>query len=72
MNRKERTQLPLGLYRIEWRNSAGVSLAAVGMTHDGDRWLAPCNWVRPVDDNDPQTLSYAWRDVQTISLIQAA
>lgn len=72
MNRKEREKLSLGLYRIEWRDDTRTSLAAVGMTDDGDRWLAPCNWQRPVDDNDPQQLSSAWRDVKAVTLIKAA
>ena len=37
---------PPGLYRIYW-NTGGFSLAAVGMTSDGGRWIAPTNWISP-------------------------
>lgn len=35
-----------GLYRVFWK-SGGSSLAAVGVTNDGGRWLAPINWIKP-------------------------
>jgi len=38
--------LALGLHRVFWK-SGGCSLCAVGMQHDGKRWLAPCNWLAP-------------------------
>ncbi|MHA2279531.1 MAG: hypothetical protein ACXAC5_01380 [Promethearchaeota archaeon] len=38
-----------GLYRVFWR-SGGSSLASVGITADGGRWLAPINWVAPTVD----------------------
>jgi hypothetical protein len=37
---------PLGLYRVHWK-SGGSSLAAIGMMENGDRWIAPTNWIRP-------------------------
>lgn len=40
------TAAPLGLYRIHWK-SGGSSLAAIGMMENGDRWIAPTNWLRP-------------------------
>jgi len=72
MNAKERKQLPSGLYRIQWRDGETTSLAAVGVTADGERWLAPCNWIAPVDDEDSMLLSLAWRDVKAVTLIEAA
>ena len=41
--------LKSGIYRIYW-TSGGESLAAIGVTTDGGRWLAPINWVAPSDD----------------------
>lgn len=35
-----------GLFRVYWK-SGGTSLAAVGITADGGRWLAPINWTAP-------------------------
>lgn len=40
-----------GLYRIWW-DEGGSSLAAVGVTSDGKRWLAPINWVAPQSPAD--------------------
>lgn len=41
-------KLTPGLYVVAW-NHGGESLAAVGMTVNGGRWLAPVNWVQPSD-----------------------
>lgn len=46
MNRIEVKKLKLGLYKIYWKNG-DTSLAAVGMTESGSKWLAPTNWVFP-------------------------
>jgi hypothetical protein len=46
MKERKVKQLPLGLYRIYWKDG-GSSTAAVGMMEDGSRWLAPTNWVYP-------------------------
>jgi hypothetical protein len=35
-----------GVYRVHWA-SGGDSLATVGVTRDGKRWLAPINWIEP-------------------------
>ena len=40
-----------GLYRIHWK-SGGDSLAAIGVTRDGGRWLAPVNWVSPATSDN--------------------
>ncbi len=47
MNAKQVETLRNGLYNIYWK-SGGVSLAAVGTSSDGTRWIAPTNWVAPV------------------------
>lgn len=36
--------LPHGVYKIYWK-SGGSSLASIGSSRNGDRWIAPCNWV---------------------------
>jgi hypothetical protein len=41
--------LPLGLYRIHWKDE-GTALAAIGMKSDGRRWIAATNWVSPCED----------------------
>lgn len=57
MTRAEARQMPPGLYRIWWK-SGDASYAAVGMLPNGDRWLAPTNWVRPTERQD------VWRSVK--------
>lgn len=49
MKKEDVKKLPNGLYRVFWK-SGGGSEAAVGMTSDGSRWLAPTNWTAPTLD----------------------
>lgn len=46
MKKKEFEKLNLGVYRVYWK-SGGSSLATIGMTFNGDRWIAPSNWTFP-------------------------
>src|SRR5262245_64380205 len=46
MTHAESLLLDPGIYRLYW-HSGGSSLAAVGMTIEGWRWMAPINWVMP-------------------------
>lgn len=57
MKKEDVAQLPVGLYVIHWKEG-GISLAAVGMGQDGDRWLAPTNWQAPAQGQK------AWRMVE--------
>ena len=41
--------LKLGAYFLHWK-SGGLSLAAVGADEFGERWMAPCNWVSPTNN----------------------
>lgn len=43
---------PLGVYEIFW-SSGGSSVASIGMTYSGKRWIAPTNWTNGSDDADP-------------------
>lgn len=67
MLKKEVLQLPLGLYRVFWneKNGGGSSVAAVGMTESGNRWLAPANWFAPITKNTYK----AWHKVERVELI---
>lgn len=40
----------MGLYKIHWK-SGGSSLASIGITHDGGRWIAPTNWISTAEIN---------------------
>jgi hypothetical protein len=44
MKKSDVQKLPHGLYRLYWK-SGGTSLAAVGSMPNGDRWMAPVNWI---------------------------
>lgn len=49
MKKADVSNLEPGLYLLRWK-SGGASLAAVGVTSDGGRWMAPTNWVSPTED----------------------
>ena len=66
MTRKDFNQLPYGLYRVWWKSEAGASLAAVGVTINGERWLACCNWTQPADIPIPSTLLRAIKTVTRV------
>ena len=59
-------KLKLGLYRIFWNKGEGEGsvLAAVGMKADGDRWMAPVNWIAPSMAQDE------WDSVSKVELIE--
>lgn len=51
MTEKEVKKLPLGCYIVHWK-SGGFSLAAMGQMENGQRWLAPTNWLFPAGPDD--------------------
>lgn len=67
MNRGEAQTLGHGLYRVYWY-SGGVTLAAVGSNAQGQRWLAPTNWVRL--DHDTQFNTEAWGLIERVELVE--
>lgn len=46
---------PIALYEVFWK-SGGSSVAAIGFTYDGTRWLAPTNWTTGEDSVNPTCL----------------
>ena len=70
-------KLHLGLYRIHWKkiHGGGTSIAAVGQTYSGRRWMAPCNWVIK-DENVHAAAGTSdqddWDKVLKVELIEAA
>lgn len=72
MTKKEFFKLPIGLYVIYWQQGEGPSIASIGVTTNGGRWIAPDNWVLPAtsDDirNDGSKLSW-WLDISKTILI---
>jgi hypothetical protein len=61
MKEEEVKQLVNGIYRIYWK-SGGSSLASVGVTFNGGRWLAPINWVSPTEKQE------VWESVKKVTL----
>ncbi len=61
MKREKVQKLHHGLYKVWWK-SGGSSLAAVGSTITGKRWIAPTNWVSGSDDD--------WDEVKKVKLIK--
>jgi hypothetical protein len=62
VRRKDVRALPHGIYRVYWRHGGGTSIAAVGSTQTGDKWLAPLNWLSPAG---PQ----AWLEVERVEIV---
>lgn len=65
MTKKRSLRIRPGLYTVYWKDG-GSSLAAIGMLPNGDRWLAPINWVRPTEDQN------TWRNVKAVATISPA
>lgn len=58
-----------GVYRVFWK-SGGSSLASIGMTEDGERWIAPINWVVPAVKTAGSPKQSAWGDVDRLQAIE--
>jgi hypothetical protein len=71
MTKQEYNSLPLGLYRIFWKQSCGggMSLAAIGMTENGSRWIAPTNWVAPA--SSPTSIYKTRRSILRVEMVVA-
>lgn len=67
MKQEEVNKIAPGLYRVAWK-SGGSSLAAVGITANGTRWLAPTNWITVV--TDPARVYRAWGDVESVRRVK--
>ena len=61
MEKSEVQKLRLGLYKIHWKDG-GFSLASVGMTYDGTRWMAPSNWTTGSTE-EPFKATTDWKSV---------
>lgn len=65
MTQENAKKLPNGVYRVYWKTKygKGISVAAIGETHSGSKWLAPANWLAP--GNLPE-----WDQIDHIELIE--
>jgi hypothetical protein len=57
--------LKRGLYRVFWKQG-GESLAAVGVTFSGEKWIAPCNWAIELTCRGQST----WDMIERVELIE--
>jgi hypothetical protein len=71
MTRDEVQATKRGLYRVFWKVEVGggSSLASVGSTPSGTRWLAPCNWVGFESTTDQAHLDETWDHVERLEMI---
>lgn len=71
MKNKKFNKLKLGLYRVYWK-SGGTSVAAIGQTSDGTKWVAPTNWTGLPDGaglcTGPAVINYA-SEIKKVELI---
>ena len=69
MKISEVRKLKHGLYLVHWKPShgGGTSLAAVGSYGNGDRWLAPTNWIAI---GGHEHAARNWRAVEKMQLLQ--
>lgn len=67
MKLKDVQQLKHGLYKIYWKKKegGGYSLASVGSMQNGDRWMAPCNWVSGSTED-----MKIWKIVKSVEVIE--
>lgn len=63
MKREKVQRLEHGLYKIRWKDG-GYSLAAVGSLSNGQRWMAPTNWIC-IGEN------VSWKMVKKVKLIKS-
>jgi hypothetical protein len=64
MKKADVKKLVPGLYVVLWKKK-GQSLASVGVTSDGGRWLAPVNWVSPTVEQKH------WRSVDSVLILES-
>lgn len=64
MNKREVAKLDPGIYRVYWK-TGGYSIAAVGVMGNGEKWLAPLNWISVAQEVNHT----AWRKVKQVTLL---
>ena len=66
MRKDDVRKLAHGVYRVFWRDGSS-SVASVGSTYDGTRWVAPSNWTSRADAMVIWTTD--WRKIKSVELI---
>jgi hypothetical protein len=72
VTKEDASKLGHGLYVLHWKDPSSRrtarSLASVGMTYDGTRWFAPCNWTS-ADNARPMVASTDWSCVERVTRV---
>jgi hypothetical protein len=72
VTREDASKLDHGLYILHWKDPSSRrtarSLASVGMTFDGTRQFAPCNWTS-ADNARPMVASTDWSNVDRVTRV---
>ena len=63
MKKVDSRKLKSGIYKIHWK-SGGSSIASIGVMKNGDRWLAPTNWV------EPDTSGTSWKNIDRMEKLR--
>ena len=71
MTKKEVDKLSCGLYLVHWKNG-GASLCAVGIKHNGNRWICCTNWTSDIDKGAPGGGEELWDIVEKVGIIAIA
>ena len=68
MTREEVQTLKNGLYLVHWKSGA-KSFAAVGIKHNGDRWICCTNWTSAEYEGTDSYSQKIWNNVQKVGVI---
>jgi hypothetical protein len=64
MTKEQVKALPCGIYKIYWVGG-GTSVAALGMKRNGNKWLAPTNWMSPTRKQNIWEKIYRMKSIPT-------
>jgi len=64
MKANQTAKIKPGLYRLYWREG-GHSLASIGVDASGKLWVAPVNWLSPIQNPDAKF----WRSVDRVESV---
>lgn len=70
MTKEKVTKLKHGIYRVFWK-SGGSSVASVGSTGSGKRWLAATNWIAEDDKYPKIAATHMWGQVKSVVFLIA-
>lgn len=68
MKKEDRQKLSHGAYKVTWKKSCGggSSIALIGSSHNGDRWIWCANWSSPFAAETKLLAEELWDNVKTV------